>query len=93
MPNCSARACLTDLKVAGAFPTDHPLHGPDPAIAFAPEEGVEFLRDADVILSLDWWDQATLFRQAWGEDDVRRKSSAARSTPSSIAAGPATIWG
>jgi thiamine pyrophosphate-dependent acetolactate synthase large subunit-like protein len=64
---------LTDLKVAGAFPTDHPLHGPDPAIAFTSEEGVEILRDADVILSLDWWDQATLFRQAWGESDVPAK--------------------
>jgi thiamine pyrophosphate-dependent acetolactate synthase large subunit-like protein len=61
---------LTDLKVAGAFPTDHPLHGPDPAIAFTPDDGVAIMRDADVILSLDWWDQATLFRQAWGEANV-----------------------
>ena len=64
---------LTDLKVAGAFPTDHPLHGPDPAIAFTPDEGVQSLRNADVILSLDWWDQATLFKQAWGEADVPAK--------------------
>ena len=64
---------LTDLKVAGAFPTDHPLHGPDPAIAFTPDEGVQILRNADVILSLDWWDQATLFKQAWGEADVPAK--------------------
>jgi len=61
---------LTDLKVAGAFPTDHPLHGPDPAIAFTPDEGVKIMREADVILSLDWWDQATLFKQAWGEANV-----------------------
>ena len=64
---------LTDLKVAGAFPTDHRLHGPDPAIAFTPDDGVAILREADVILSLDWWDQATLFRQAWGENDVPAK--------------------
>jgi thiamine pyrophosphate-dependent acetolactate synthase large subunit-like protein len=64
---------LTDLKVAGAFPTDHPLHGPDPAIAFTPDDGVAIVRDADVILSLDWWDQATLFKQAWGEADVPAK--------------------
>ncbi|MBI1201054.1 MAG: thiamine pyrophosphate-binding protein [Rhodopseudomonas sp.] len=64
---------LTDLKVAGAFPTDHPLHGPDPAIAFTPDDGVAIMRDADVILSLDWWDQATLFKQAWGEADVPAK--------------------
>ena len=64
---------LTDLKVAGAFPTDHPLHGPDPAIAFTPDEGVQIMREADVVLSLDWWDQATLFKQAWGENDVPAK--------------------
>lgn len=64
---------LTDLKVAGAFPTDHPLHGPDPAIAFTPDDGVRIMREADVILSLDWWDQATLFKQAWGEADVPAK--------------------
>ena len=64
---------LTDLKVAGAFPTDHPLHGPEPAIAFTPDAGVQILRDADVVLSLDWWDQATLFKQAWGESNVPAK--------------------
>ena len=64
---------LTDLKVAGAFPTDHPLHGPEPAIAFTPDEGVQILRAADVVLSLDWWDQATLFKQAWGEAQVPAK--------------------
>ena len=64
---------LTDLKVAAAFPSDHPLHGPDPAIAFTPDDGVAIMRDADVILSLDWWDQATLFNQAWGEGDVPAK--------------------
>jgi len=58
---------LTDLKVAAAFPTDHVLHGAEPAIAFTPDDGVAVLRRADVILSLDWWDPATLFKQAWGE--------------------------
>ena len=57
---------LTDLKVASAFPTDHPLHGPDPAIAFTPEEGVQIMRDADVILSLDWVDLGGSLRQACG---------------------------
>lgn len=60
-------AVLTDLKVAAAFPTDHPLHGAEPAIAFAGDESVQLLRAADVVLSLDWWDSATLFKQAWGE--------------------------
>jgi len=58
---------LTDLKVAAAFPTDHVLHGAEPAIAFTSDDGVEILRRADVVLGLDWWDQATLFKQAWGE--------------------------
>ncbi|MCG6875469.1 MAG: thiamine pyrophosphate-dependent enzyme [Betaproteobacteria bacterium] len=64
---------LTDLKVAAAFPTDHVLHGAEPAIAFTPDDGVEILRRADVILSLDWWDPATLFKQAWGEINTPAK--------------------
>jgi thiamine pyrophosphate-dependent acetolactate synthase large subunit-like protein len=59
--------------VAAAFPTDHPLHGPDPSIVFTSTDGVELIRRADVILSLDWWDQATLFKQAWPDGDVRAK--------------------
>jgi len=66
-------AVLTDLKVAAAFPTDHVLHGAEPAIAFTPDDGVELLRRADAILSLDWWDQATLFKQAWGEINTPAK--------------------
>jgi len=64
---------LTDLKVAAAFPTDHVLHGAEPAIAFTPDDGVAVLRRADVILSLDWWDPATLFKQAWGEINTPAK--------------------
>lgn len=66
-------AVLTDLKVAAAFPTDHVLHGAEPAIAFTPDDGVELLRRADVILSLDWWDPATLFKQVWGEINTPAK--------------------
>ena len=61
---------FTDFKVAASFPTDHPLHGPDPSIVFTAPDGVELMRRADVILSLDWWDQATLFRQAWPDGHV-----------------------
>jgi thiamine pyrophosphate-dependent acetolactate synthase large subunit-like protein len=64
---------LTDLKVAGAFPTDHPLHGPEPGIAFTTMPGVDMVRGADVILSLDWWDQATLFRQAFADGEIPAK--------------------
>jgi thiamine pyrophosphate-dependent acetolactate synthase large subunit-like protein len=66
-------AVLTDLKVAAAFPTDHVLHGPEPAIAFTSAAGEDILRKADVILSLDWWDPATLFKQVWGEVNTPAK--------------------
>ncbi len=46
---------LSDLKQAAAFPTDHPLHPAAPAF-FIGEEGIEILRNADVVLSLDWID-------------------------------------
>jgi thiamine pyrophosphate-dependent acetolactate synthase large subunit-like protein len=45
----------TSQKVAAAFPTDHPMHlnAPEP---FTTDELTPHLRDADVILSLDWLD-------------------------------------
>jgi len=52
---------VTDLKVGAAFPTDHPLHIGPPAI-FAPPELLAALRDADVILSLDWVDLGGAFK-------------------------------
>ena len=64
---------FSDFKVAASFPTDHPLHGPDPSIVFTNADGVELVRRADVILSLDWWDQATLFKQAWPDGEVTAK--------------------
>jgi thiamine pyrophosphate-dependent acetolactate synthase large subunit-like protein len=45
----------TSLKVGAAFPTDHPMHlyAPEP---FTKDELTPHLREADVILSLDWLD-------------------------------------
>jgi thiamine pyrophosphate-dependent acetolactate synthase large subunit-like protein len=45
----------TSQKVAAAFPTDHPMHvnAPEP---FTADELTPHLREADVILSLDWLD-------------------------------------
>ncbi len=55
----------TDLRVAAAFPTDHPLHIGSPAIFPSPQVA-EALRQADVILSLDWLDLGGAFKAACG---------------------------
>jgi thiamine pyrophosphate-dependent acetolactate synthase large subunit-like protein len=55
----------TDLKVAAAFPTDHPLHIGAPSI-FASPEVAEALKSADVILSLDWLDLGGTLKTACG---------------------------
>ncbi|HUZ33709.1 MAG TPA: thiamine pyrophosphate-binding protein [Xanthobacteraceae bacterium] len=51
---------VTDLKIGASFPTDHPLH------AGAPRDvtpgSVPAIRNADVILSLDWVDLAGALR-------------------------------
>jgi thiamine pyrophosphate-dependent acetolactate synthase large subunit-like protein len=54
---------LTDLKLAAAFPTDHPLHAGTPA-TFPGKEAVQALLAADVVLSLDWIDLAGTLRSA-----------------------------
>jgi thiamine pyrophosphate-dependent acetolactate synthase large subunit-like protein len=56
---------LTDLKVAAAFPTDHPNHAGAPAI-FLSTEGKKAIREADAILSLDWVDLAGTLTAACG---------------------------
>lgn len=60
---------LTDLKVGAAFPTDHPLHAA-PSGMFLHPEAQKVLREADVVLSLDWLDLAGTLKQAWGADPV-----------------------
>ena len=54
---------ITDLKTAASFPTPHPLH-PFPAGIYISAEAGAMVRDADVILSLDWVDLAGSLRQA-----------------------------
>ncbi|MGH8682552.1 MAG: thiamine pyrophosphate-binding protein [Burkholderiales bacterium] len=63
---------LTNLKQAAAFPTDHPLHAAPPATFLSPA-GAEAIRDADVILSLDWLDVAGTLKTAHGTADVPTK--------------------
>jgi thiamine pyrophosphate-dependent acetolactate synthase large subunit-like protein len=64
---------VTDLKVAAAFPTDHPLHPGDPMLVFADEPSLASIRDADVILSLDWVDMVNLFGRVWPGGSVPPK--------------------
>lgn len=60
---------ITDLKMAAAFPTDHPLHAGPPGNFLAPE-CTAALRAADVVLALDWYDVAGALKQAFGADAV-----------------------
>jgi thiamine pyrophosphate-dependent acetolactate synthase large subunit-like protein len=55
----------TSSKVAAAFPTDHPTHlnAPEP---FTVDELTPHLREADVILSLDWLDLNGTMRSLGG---------------------------
>lgn len=64
---------VTDLKVAAAFPTDHPLHPGGPMLVFADEPSLGSIRNADVILSLDWVDMVNLFARVWPDGAVPPK--------------------
>jgi len=64
--HCGATV-LTDFKVGAAFPTRHPLHGSTPSF-FMADEGLDRLRQADLVLSLDWVDLAGTLRTAWGAE-------------------------
>ena len=64
---------VTDMKVATAFPTDHPLHPGDPMLVFADERSLASIRDADVIVSLDWVDMVNLFARIWPSGEVPPK--------------------
>lgn len=63
---------FTDIKAGATFPTDHPLHAAPPA-TFLEERGRKALREADVVLSLDWIDTAGTLKQAWGDAPVGAK--------------------
>ena len=56
---------LTDLKTGASFPTRHRLHPHAPGLYVSSEAGV-LIREADVIVSLDWIDLAGSLRQACG---------------------------
>jgi thiamine pyrophosphate-dependent acetolactate synthase large subunit-like protein len=53
---------ITDLKIGASFPTDHPLYvGAAHALT---AESAEVLRNADLVLSLDWVDLAGALKLA-----------------------------
>jgi thiamine pyrophosphate-dependent acetolactate synthase large subunit-like protein len=57
---------FTDIKTPAAFPTDHPLHAAPPA-TFPDDASKKILKEADVVLSLDWVDPAGMLKAAWGD--------------------------
>jgi len=63
---------FTDIKAGASFPTDHPLHAAPPG-TFLDEKARTALREADVVLSLDWIDTAGTLKQAWGDAPVGAK--------------------
>jgi thiamine pyrophosphate-dependent acetolactate synthase large subunit-like protein len=56
---------LTDIKTVASFPSRHPLQPFPPTLYVTPEAG-DLIRQADVILSLDWIDPGGTMRQACG---------------------------
>ena len=56
---------LTDIKTGACFPTQHPLH-PFPPSLYVSGAATKVIRDADVILSLDWIDLGGTLLQASG---------------------------
>jgi thiamine pyrophosphate-dependent acetolactate synthase large subunit-like protein len=63
---------LIDIKTPAAFPTDHPQLLAPPGFFLTPE-GVSAIKNADVVLSLDWIDLGGTLRQAWGQEPVSAK--------------------
>jgi thiamine pyrophosphate-dependent acetolactate synthase large subunit-like protein len=53
---------VTDLKIGASFPTDHPLHAGGPR--HITPDSIPAMRDADMVLSLDWVDLAGALQHA-----------------------------
>jgi len=63
---------LSDAKAGSGFPSRHRLQGPAAGNNPSPE-ACALLRDADVVLSLDWVDLAGLLKTAWGDQPIGNK--------------------
>ena len=64
---------VTDLKLGAAFPIGHALHAGAPSMTLSPE-GVAALRDADLVLALDWLDPGATLRRAGSSATVLNAS-------------------
>ena len=56
---------LTDIKTGASFPTQHPLQ-PFPPSLYVTGDAAALIRDADLIVSLDWIDLGGTLAQACG---------------------------
>jgi acetolactate synthase-1/2/3 large subunit len=63
---------LTHIKLAAAFPTDHRLHAAPPGNRLS-GEAKNLIRNADVVLSLDWLDLGGALKQSFGADPISAK--------------------
>jgi thiamine pyrophosphate-dependent acetolactate synthase large subunit-like protein len=63
---------LTDAKAGAGFPSRHKLQGP-PAGNNPSEAALALIRQADVILGLDWVDLAGALKAAYGAEPVTAK--------------------
>ena len=62
-------AVITDLRVGAGFPSEHRLHPVAPG-TFLPDAAASLLREADLVLALDWVDLGGTLAQAYGEGPV-----------------------
>jgi thiamine pyrophosphate-dependent acetolactate synthase large subunit-like protein len=65
-------AVVTDMKTGASFPTDHLLHLAPPSNR-PRAEAEAGLKQADVILDLNWVDLAGTFKLVFGHDEVAAK--------------------
>jgi thiamine pyrophosphate-dependent acetolactate synthase large subunit-like protein len=67
---------MTDLKTGASFPTRHPLHVGPPG-TYLSEPAAAAVREADVVLALDWIDLAGTLKQVYGDRPIGARIVAA----------------
>lgn len=69
-------AVFTTLLNPAGFPTEHPLHVAAPCGEKQAEHEAEVLKDADLVISLDWHDLAGFLRARLGQSQTQRPTAA-----------------